>query len=128
MFIDKAFQERLVTSASNTRRMRRNRLLILSGLTVLILGSLVTFSLLGHGALDRSVGKDKVIWEEAANQWVLPPWASGSSFWHPVVDLSNGNDWRYTGGEPLSSKLTNSLVDFLGMLKDRSAGRPATFP
>ncbi len=119
VFIDKAFQERLVTSASNTRRMRRNRLLILSGLTVLILGSLVTFSLLGHGALDRSVGKDKVIWDEATNQWVLPPWAPGSSFWHPVVDLSNGNDWRYTGGEPLSSKLTNSLVDFLGMVKDR---------
>ncbi len=117
LFIEKAFPERLVTSASNTRRMRRNRLLILSGLTALILGSVVTFAWLGHRALNGAVGEYQLLFREAAasNQWVQLSYAPGIALWHPLIS----NDLRDASGDPLSSTYPNSMADFLATLTDR---------
>ena len=118
LFIEKAFKERLVTNASNTRRLRRNRLLILCGVAVLVLGTLVTFSWLGYRAFDKAVGEEERLWQEGASQWEQPSYAAGNSFWHPIVVLTNDNQWRYAGdNRPFTNFPKDSLADFHVMLQ-----------
>jgi hypothetical protein len=119
LFIDKAFREQLVTSASNTRRMRRNRLFILGGLAFLVLGTLVTFSLLGYRSYDRAVGAEERLWQEGSNQWEQPSYAPGSSFWHPLVVLTNDDQWRYAGNDhPFTNFPDATLAQFHVMLEN----------
>lgn len=124
LFIEKSFKERLVTSASNTRRMRRNRLLILSGLTALTVGALVLFALLGSREYNKHVGQELAAWQEAAKDWQDVPHVPGG-FWRPIVTQSNNNEWRYTGDDRpfTSSDLKNSsLANFHLMLKNMVSG------
>jgi len=93
LFLQKIFKERgLVTRATNTRKLVRQRQWILGSVVAVGLTSLVIISILGRNALRNSVGEELALWRAGARagDWSGPRW-------HPVVD----NGLAYLGDDPV---------------------------
>ena len=99
LFLEKVFREKgLVTRASNTKRLIRQRQGLLFGLGTLALMGFLAFSFYQHRSLEESVGIHESLWRGAARDWT-------TAKWNPVVkgDFSGSTDYRYLGDQPVDS-------------------------
>ncbi|MBL9203818.1 MAG: hypothetical protein JNN01_01935, partial [Opitutaceae bacterium] len=98
LFTQKIFKEQgLVTRATNTGKLVRQRQWILASVVGCGLLGLVVLSLIGRNALRSSVGEELALWRAGAD---ATQWAGHR--WHPVVDNSlvySGNDPVRVGGD-----------------------------
>ncbi|MEI7773918.1 MAG: type VI secretion protein IcmF/TssM N-terminal domain-containing protein [Verrucomicrobiota bacterium] len=99
LFLEKVFREKgLVTRASNTKRLIRQRQSLLFGIGTLAFVGFLAFSLYQHRSLQESVGIHDTMWRGAAKDWT-------TAKWNPVLrnDFSGGMDYRYLGDQPVDS-------------------------
>src|SRR5688572_20003660 len=95
LFLQKIFKERgLVSRATNTRRQRRSRQMVLAGVVISGLLVLLAFSWFGAKALRRSIGAERDLWTAAAEGWT-------DRTWRPIIQppFQGSNKYAYTGGE-----------------------------
>lgn len=93
LFLEKIFKERgLVTRATNTRRMLRQRQMLLFGGGFLGLFLLLTFSWIGARSLRDSVGREREFWLAANEGW------QGDN-WQPIVspEFKGSANYAYNG-------------------------------
>jgi hypothetical protein len=94
LFLEKVFRERgLVTRASNTRKMLRNRKLSVVGYATGCLALLVMMGWFGKRGLQRAIGQQSAAWKVAAQE---DGWKDGA--WNPIVvrDKLDPNVYSYT--------------------------------
>ena len=93
LFLEKIFKERgLVTRATNTRRMLRQRQALLFGVGFVGLFLLLTFSWIGARSLRDSVGREREFWLAANEGW------QGDN-WQPIVspEFKGSAKYAYNG-------------------------------
>jgi hypothetical protein len=128
LFLEKVFREKgLVTRASNTKRLIRQRQGLLFGLGTLALTGFLAFSFYQHRSLEESVGVHEALWRGAAKDWTPAKWS-------PLVksDFSGSTDYRYLGDQPVDSYRDvrdlqhKSLLDVHESLQHLAAARVET--
>jgi len=93
LFTQKIFKEQgLVTRATNTGKLVRQRQWIIASVVGCGLLFLVVLSIIGRNALKSSVGEELALWRAGANP---TEWAGNR--WHPVVD----NGLVFVGNDPV---------------------------
>lgn len=115
LFMEKAFREKLlVTAASNTRRMLRNRRMYLIGIGFAALALVGAFSVIGWLALNRAVREESEVWNQAASHWGTPGYLSQTNhYWHPIIVNNPAGDWIYDGANTVDLPFEHSsLSDF----------------
>jgi len=107
LFTEKVFRERgLVTRATNTKRMLRQRQGMLLGFGAVALAAFLGFSFYQHNQLQESIGIHEQYWRGAAKDW-------SPGKWHPLLkaDFAGGTEFRYLGDQPVDGFTEKSLVD-----------------
>ncbi len=115
LFVEKAFREQgLVTRATNTGAMLRNRKLALYGCAFLAMVMLVLWTWLGWRDLHQSIGEESQYWEAAASQG----WSQG--VWRPIVRPGQKDPlvFAYAGQEEVPGTGKLSLEDYHQRLKN----------
>ena len=114
LFVEKAFRERgLVTRATNTKSMLRNRQLALFGCGVGALALLLVFSWLGWRNLNQSVLRESGYWQVATNNW-------DRGTWNPIVrpGIKDPLAFSYVGNDPVMPDRKEKLAEFHAKLKN----------
>src|SRR3954469_9127851 len=102
LFLQKVFKEKgLVTRATNTTQVIKNRQRILGGVVALGTIALLAVSYVGYKALKSSVGSELVYWRAGAK----PENWSGDK-WRPVVN----NRLEYTGNDVVQLDVNQELT------------------
>lgn len=120
LFLEKVFRERgLVTRATNTLKLLRQRQLLIFGSGGFALLLLLAFSIFAYLDLQRSVGAEAKYWEAGAKNWVDREWS-------PPIVRSASNDvfqYNYAGNDQLNAAVGLPLVEYHKHLRE-IAGRP----
>ncbi|MEI9893450.1 MAG: type VI secretion protein IcmF/TssM N-terminal domain-containing protein [Chthoniobacter sp.] len=94
-FLEKIFREwGLVTRATNTRRLVRQRLLAILGTAAAALLLVGLFSWLGYQSMKDSIGRQSGYWLRASEGW------AANDTWIPIVTEAEGHP-VYHGSEPV---------------------------
>lgn len=102
LFLEKTFRERgLVTRATDTTKLVRNRRLTLLGAGTAGLLLLFGFSWLGYNSLRSSIGMQAGHWARASEDW------NSDHSWRPVVQRDVGQLYLYKGNEKIGPGTTD---------------------
>lgn len=119
LFVEKAFRESgLVTRATNTSRMLRNRQFALFGCGFGALALLLVWSWLGWTDLNQSIGQESATWRIATNGW-------NQGLWNPIVRAGPKDPlvFQYMGNEPVPGGGKLTLTEFHRDLKNLAQQR-----
>jgi hypothetical protein len=114
MFLEKVFRESgLVTRATNTLTLLRQRRLLIMGVTIGALLLLLILCGLSYHSLNRSVMKESSLWRIGANNLNNGEWST------PIVQpgADNAYSFSYEGDSTLPGASGMTLVDYLARLK-----------
>jgi hypothetical protein len=121
LFHEKVFRESgLVTRATNTLKLLRQRQLAIFGTAGLALLLLTLFAVLAFRNFENSVGKESRYWQMGANGFEQGAWA-----W-PIVKAGQGGDvfhFSYAGTNAIDALDNMSLVEYQTRLKDIASKR-----
>jgi hypothetical protein len=114
LFHEKIFRESgLVTRATNTLQLLRQRQIAIFGSAGAALLLLLGFSWYGKSNLNESVGKEATYWRAATNNWKQGVWWNGS-----IVRQDNNDPFRFAySGTNIVDGTTNSVVEYHRNLK-----------
>ncbi|MGH7978804.1 MAG: type VI secretion protein IcmF/TssM N-terminal domain-containing protein, partial [Limisphaerales bacterium] len=115
LFLEKVFRESgLVTRATNTLALLRQRQLLIMGATVGAMVLLLLLSLLSYHSLNRSVMKESSLWRVGANNLDNGEWSS------PIVQpgLDNPYAFAYQGDTRLPGASGMSAVQYQVRLQE----------
>lgn len=102
VFTGKAFLEKgLVTRASDTGKLLRQRRFTLFAAGVAALLLLLGFSVLGHHQLRERIGRQGGHWARAAEGW------DEKNEWSPIVQPDGPDRFRYVGDQPMGPGMTS---------------------
>jgi hypothetical protein len=105
LFIEKIFRESgLVTRATNTLRMLRQRKLALFGSAALALLAFLLFTWFGYSAMKDSIGHQSGYWLRASEGW------TADNNWMPIVTPSEGG-YTYKGDQAVGPGTSNGTKD-----------------
>ncbi len=119
LFVEKVFRESgLVTRATNTLKLVRQRRLLIFGTALVAMVLLLTFSLLSYRSLNRSVLTELSYWQAGSTNWVsndLP-----YPMWEPLVRAGATDPFAFTyvGGDPVPGVSGLSLVQYQKKTED----------
>jgi hypothetical protein len=105
LFVEKAFREQgLVTRATNTGAMLRNRKLTLFGCGFVALALIILWTWLGWRDLRQSIGEESQYWAAAAQGW-------NQGMWNPIVRPGQKDPmvFSYVGHEPVAGGVKLSV-------------------
>lgn len=95
LFTEKSFREsRLVTRATDTKKLLLKRKLSLFGAGTLAALLLLGFSILSYQNLRSSVGRQSGFWARAGEGW-------NNNVWKPIVTAQPLGPWKFEGAEPI---------------------------
>ena len=95
LFTEKSFREsKLVTRATDTKKLLLKRKLALFGAGTLAALLLLGFSILSYQTLRGSVGQQSGFWVRASEGW-------NGNVWKPVVTAQPLGPWKFEGAEPI---------------------------
>ena len=95
LFTDKSFREsRLVTRATDTKKLILKRKLTLFGAGGLAALILLGFSILSYQTLRSSVGQQSGFWARAGEGW-------NGNVWQPIVTAQALGPWKFEGAEQI---------------------------
>lgn len=101
LFLQKVFKEKgLVTRATNTEKLIKNRHRIIGGVVAAGLLAVLSISFVGYRGLKSSVGSELVYWRAGAR---AESWSGGK--WRPIVN----NRLEYTGNDTVQLDVNQQL-------------------
>jgi hypothetical protein len=108
LFLEKIFPEwGLVTRASDTRRVVRQRQLTVLGTGVVALLLLLFLAWAGYNSMKESIGRQSGYWLRASEGW------QPDNTWLPIVTADQGH-YTYHGAEPVGSGTLTSTRELFG--------------
>jgi hypothetical protein len=120
LFLEKVFRESgLVTRATNTLKLLRQRQLAIFGSAGLALVLLLVFASFAYNNLKQTVGKESQLWQAGATNWNQGEWSP------PIVRAGTTPTapYVYAGDEPLPTLGKMTLLDYHKQLR-KTAEKP----
>ncbi|HEY5910484.1 MAG TPA: type VI secretion protein IcmF/TssM N-terminal domain-containing protein [Verrucomicrobiae bacterium] len=117
LFHEKVFRESgLVTRATNTLQLLRQRQLAIFGSVAVALLLLLLFAGLGYRKLGQSVRDEAFLWQAGATNWV-----AGQDEWSPPIvrpEPGGGNRFVYAGADPMPNLGKTTVAQYHKKLRD----------
>jgi hypothetical protein len=115
LFLEKVFRESgLVTRASNTRNLLRQRRLLIMGVAATAMLVLMLFCFFSYKGLKDSIGTELALWRVGADNWNRGEWAS--SIVRPGTD--DPYHFTYAGDEPVAGTDGKTVVGYQKTLQE----------
>jgi IcmF-related N-terminal domain len=116
LFLEKVFREYgLVTRATNTLKLVRNRQFLILGVISVALLLLLVFAFFSYQSLQKSVAKERDLWNIGAGNWK-------NGMWEPSIvrsgDPGNLFHFTYAGGDPVPGGKGMTAIEYQSRLKE----------